>query len=53
MIKCYFVVCILPVVVAITERYLPLEDALKDVMEKELEVIIMEEKLVTTNTLSQ
>ena len=34
----------------ITERYLPLEDVLKDVMEKELEVIIMEEKLVITNT---
>lgn len=29
---------------AITGRYLPLEDALKDVMERELEVIITEEK---------
>ena len=28
----------------ITERYLPLEDALKNVMERELEVIIMEER---------
>lgn len=33
----------------ITERYLPLEDSLKNVMERELEVIIMEERWVATN----